>query len=395
MKASIQKRLFRILGVFVVANTLLWVSLAMLLAYVVEDEVIDRILASEILLLQQSYLQTGSLTQPALAELSLYTNLESVPEPLQGQLSASPTGGEVFASGNSHYHFRWLQFSGMSPVLLVAEVSSWLVVSRLSPDLFILLFVGFSVATLFGLVAVYQIAKITTRPLRQLTTAIEQEPRQSPLPHTQQQDEVGVLASAMDGALTGLQQALDRETVFTRDVSHELRTPLTTLRNALTLLPEEKSADPQLEQVSQSCREMEGLLEVLLTLARAESSVMAPLKLRSMLESLLLERMDKHSFDLSLEVPDAMVLEGNEAVSRLLLGNLLDNALHYAKPRRLAIRLEQDALVLENPYDPHIHAPHSGSLGHGLSLVGRLAKAQGWHFSYQKTDSQFQARLCW
>ena len=395
MKPSIQRRLFTILGLFVLANTALWVSLAMLLAYVVEDEVIDRMMASQIGLLQQEYRETGSLGQPGLAELQIYTDPGMVPEPLRSSLSPSPTGGEVFTRDDSHYHFRWLQFGGMAPVLLVAEVSPWLVVSRLSPDLFILLLVGLGVATLFGFVAVYQIARITTRPLRELTAAIEREPRPSPLPHNRQQDEVGVLASAMDNALIGLQRALERETVFTRDVSHELRTPLTTLRNAIALLPDELAAHPQVAQLNHSCQEIEGLLESLLTLAREESSVMAQLRLRPLLESLLLERMGAQDFDVTLELADSLMVQGNERVSRLLLGNLLDNSLHYARPKRLAIYQQPGVLVLANPVDEQGQIPHTASLGHGLSLVRRLAETQGWRFSYEKTRSRFVARLHW
>jgi signal transduction histidine kinase len=398
MKLSIQKRLFGILGMFVLANTLLWTGLALLLAYVVEDEIIDRMLASQVALIQQGYLATGELPKPPLSEISLYPNLESVPTSLQDEIDPRARGGEIFTPAEAHYHYRWLQLPGMAPVLLLAEVSPWLVVTHVSPALLILVMAGFSAALLLGLVAVYYIAGITTRPLRELTAAIEHEPRPHPLPHCDKTDEVGVLASAMDSALLGLQQALSREKVFTRDISHELRTPLTTLRNAIALLPASVAADPNARQLTRSCGEIESLLEALLALARAESSVLEPVPLRSLLERLLLDRaatLESRDFELNLDVPDDVRVTANEQVSKLLLGNLLDNALHYASPAVLNIGMDECSLLLANPLDANDSAPHAASLGHGLSLVERLAQAQGWQFSSETSANQFRVRLSW
>lgn len=398
MRLSIQKRLFGILGLFVLANTLLWLGLALLLAYVVEDEIIDRMLSSQIALVQQDYLATGSLAQPSLSEIRLYRDMESVPTELREKIEYPVGGGEIFTSDKTHYHFRWLQLSGIPPVLMLAEVSPWLVVTHISSDLLVLVTAGFIVNLFLGLVAAYYIARITTRPVCELTAAIEQSPRPSPLPHSEKSDEVGVLASAMDASLRGLQQALSREKAFTRDISHELRTPLTTLRNAITLLPDSISSDPNVSQLVRSCAEIESLLEALLALARAESSVLRPQPLRAILESLLLDRaatLEQRDFKLELEVPDAVRVDANEQVSRLILGNLLDNALHYASPPVLGIRLDANTLVLENPHSSSDSAPHDGSLGHGLSLVERLAHAQGWTFSSENSSQRFIVRLSW
>ena len=398
MKLSIQKRLFGILGLFVLANTLLWTGLALLLAYVVEDEIIDRMLASQVALIQQSYLVTGELPAPSLSEISLYPNLDSAPPNLRDEIDPRARGGEIFTPAEAHYHYRWLQLPGMAPVLLLAEVSPWLVVTHVSPALFILVMAGFCAALLLGLLAVYYIAGITTRPLRELTAAIEKEPRPHLLPHCNKPDEVGVLASAMDSALLGLQQALSREKVFTRDISHELRTPLTTLRNAIALLPPSLAADPNARQLSRSSDEIESLLAALLALARAESSVLESLPLRSLLERLLLDRaaiLERRGFELNLDIPDALRVTANEQVSSLLLGNLLDNALHYASPAVLSITTDGGSLLLENPLDAEDSVPHAASLGHGLSLVERLAQAQGWQFSRAGSTNQFCVRLSW
>ena len=117
-----------------------------------------------------------------------------------------------------------------------------------------------------------------------------------------------------------------------------------------------------------------------------------------MLESLLLDRADtleQRDFELTLEIPDEVRIDANEQVSRLLLGNLLDNALHYACPPVLSIRMEECSVLLANPVSSDQGEPHEDSLGHGLSLVERLADAQGWQFTRESMAGKFLVRLSW
>lgn len=398
MRASIQRRLFAILGLFVLANAALWSGVALLIAYMVEDEIIDRMLASQSRLLVEAHDAGGPLPSPALRELRLYTAGEEVPAPLQEHLASGDPAGEIFTADRTHYHYRLIPLSGRAPVVLVAEVSPWLVVRHMSPALLLLGLAALVLATGLGLVAAAWIARMTTRPLRELTAAIAADPRPKPLPHVGSDDEVGVLASSMSAALENLQLALSREQSFTRDVSHELRTPLTTLRNAIQLLPEALRDDPHGRQLERSSEELEQCLTTLLALARAESTALETLRLRPVLEKILLERSDairERQLALSLELPDDACARGNRQVTRLLLGNLVDNALHYANPPQLDIRLEGNDLVLENPQAEGAVRSHDHSLRHGLALADRLAAAQSWQLETAQRGALFQARLCW
>ena len=396
MRISIQRRLFIILGLFVLANAVLWSALALLLAYVVEDEIIDRVLASQTRLIMESHATTGQLPDPALPELRLYAEAGEVPEQLMPHVSAGQRGGEIFTGDRSHYHYRWITLPGRAPALLVAEVSPWLVVTHISTALLTIALAGLAAGTALGLVVVAQIARITTRPLRELTTAIQSDPRPSPLPHVSDRDEVGVLATSMTTALAKLQQALAREQAFTRDVSHELRTPMTTLKNAVQLMPEAFRADPHVRELEQSSAELASRLTTLLALARAESADRESLQLRPLLEKLLLERADvlqARNFEVSLEVPDDCRTEGSAQITGLLLANLLDNALHYAEPARLRIWIEGGQLCLENPQSTRGRRPHDHSLRHGLGLAQRLCAAQSWQLITRGEGDTFCVRL--
>jgi len=396
MKMSIERRLFLILSVFVLANTLLWAGLTLVLAYVVEDEIIDRVLSSQSSYVQKYWEAEGRLPQPQLTELRLYQSAEELPVDLQGEVSTAVSSGEIFTPGNSHYHFRWLHLVQRSPVLLLAEVSPWLVVTLFSYAQLMFLLTGFLVALALGLVAVYAIARITTRPVRELTAAIEASERPELLPYTAQLDEVGVLAKAMDEALNSLQQALDREVAFTRDISHELRTPLTTLKNAIALLPEEARGNVHARQLQDSCSEMERIVTSLLALARADSPGLSSLNLREQLETLLLERqhtLEDREFTVELDVSPTIVVEGHRHLFRLLLANLFDNALYYASPASLRVSFQSGVLTLQNPISGTEGEAHPQSLGHGLSLVTRLAQAQGWRITTETVDNTFRVTV--
>ncbi len=322
MGSSIRKRLFAILGVFVLCNALVWSGMALLLAYVVEDEIIDRVLATQVSRIVENYSPGGPLPEPGVPEIRLFESVDAAPPAIRDQIEGPPGRGEIFTEEETHYHYRWFALPRGADVLLLAEVSPWLVVTSLSPALMILLLAGLVLATGLGLVAVAMIAGITTRPVRELTAAIESDPRPDPLPHLEKQDEVGTLASAMDAALGNLQEALARERAFTRDVSHELRTPLTTLRNALTLMPRSVESSAHLSQLRNSSDEIERTLASLLALARAESAVLEPMKLRPLLETLLLERsriLESRGFELNVEVPDAAERRAASRISETIM----------------------------------------------------------------------------
>lgn len=382
MSNSIERRLFVTLGAFVLAITLMWAALALVLAYIVEDEIIDRVLASQSQLVVDRWREHGELVSPVLPQLSILSSIDQAPIEVRDLIAGQGQRGEIFTADKTHYHYRWIALAKRNPVLLLAEVSPWLVVSYMSHALLLFIAVGFVVALLLALLAAFAIARITTRPVRELTSAIASEPRTSPMPHQGDQDEVGFLATTIDRALVDLQQALDREVSFTRDISHELRTPLTTMKNAITLLPGEIDRLPQGRQLRASCEEMEQLISSLLALARASSMSMAALPIRALIEELLLKRraeIAERGFDIEIDVPDRLRVNGNRHLTELLLGNLLDNVIYYASPASLQIRCGgAQQLLISNPQGLVDSAPHPQSMGHGLSLVQRLASAQGW-----------------
>src|SRR5207342_1583602 len=89
-------------------------------------------------------------------------------------------------------------------------------------------------------------------------------------------DEVGALAAAFDRYQLRLEAFLRREREFTADASHEMRSPLTVLKAGMDLIADDHSLGPAgkraLLRMQRRAVELNGLLDVLLYLARGESS---------------------------------------------------------------------------------------------------------------------------
>lgn len=130
-------------------------------------------------------------------------------------------------------------------------------------------------------------------PLRQLTTVVESRPPERmqaealekadgmpPIPLTNLDDEVGVLARAIAAREDALQRFMLRESNFTGDVSHELRTPLTIMQGGLEVLELQLQSLPQAEKFSPVVRRllrtterMSNTVRTLLLLARRPEEI--------------------------------------------------------------------------------------------------------------------------
>jgi heavy metal sensor kinase len=105
------------------------------------------------------------------------------------------------------------------------------------------------------------------------------------------------LAETLNSAFGRLEQAFERQTRFTADASHELRTPLTVLLGNLELAVRspglEEGTRESLEASLRAARRMRGLVDSLLTLARADSGAL---------------ELDRQTFDLGDTVEECIQL---------------------------------------------------------------------------------------
>ena len=137
------------------------------------------------------------------------------------------------------------------------------------------------------------------------------------------------------------EQFIKREKNFTRDASHELRTPLAVIKSSLALLQKRQDYQPNelrsLVMIDNTLRDMEGLIETLLLLAREEA---APLPEEDVLINDLLVTLTEQiehalgNAQINLVVKQNCLLSitAAEKVLNILFTNLIRNAFSYTRP---------------------------------------------------------------
>ena len=219
--------------------------------------------------------------------------------------------------------------------------------------------------------------------------------------------ELRPVIDALNGQLSSLEDALERERRFSADVAHELRTPLTT--SLISLEDAQGNKDPvgaalALEQAHAGLNFLARRVEQLLVLARLESGAadgarevvdLAPLAMQVIEE--LAPIIADSRVDMSLQLPDMPVyVAGFAAGISALLRNLVENALrHVPDGGRVELALSDvDECVRidvtdDGPGIPperradvfarfHREAGGRGDgYGLGLSIVQRVAQLHG------------------
>lgn len=190
--------------------------------------------------------------------------------------------------------------------------------------------------------------------------------------------ELRVIAESFNEYHDRTRAYLDRERAFIATVNHELRTPISVIGGAAGLLVAQPGLDAaaaaQAARIARTAGEMEGLVALLLVLAR-DPQRLGDMSETVELQPLLAQLVEDHRHlavgkDLALRLdavaPCAVVAP--PAILQSAIGNLLRNAIEHSDSGEIRVRLLADAtVVIEDP-------------GHGMSpeqvsaIYGRLAR---------------------
>ncbi|MEU6012874.1 HAMP domain-containing sensor histidine kinase [Streptomyces sp. NPDC047515] len=201
------------------------------------------------------------------------------------------------------------------------------------------------------------------------------------------QDEVAIVAGALDTMASTLQRKLQTEQRFTADVAHELRTPLTGLSAAAELLPPGRPS----ELVQDRVRTMRALTEDLLEISRLDART-EPVDLDVHELAPLVERVVRASgagtgircVEDGREGPHAPVrVETDRRRLERVLGNLITNAHKHGRPP--VVLTVDGPTVTVRDHGPGFPAylledgPQrfrtEGGTGHGLGLTIAVGQA--------------------
>lgn len=235
-----------------------------------------------------------------------------------------------------------------------------------------------------------------------------------PMPTLEAPEEVQPLVRSLNDLLARLGDAFDTQRRFAADAAHELRTPLTALTLQIQVArraesPEERAV--ALDRLEQGVKRATRLVQQLLTMARLDPDAARPataFDLAAVAASVVEEKTPfAEQQRLSLALASAPVkLCGQEDALRILLANLVDNALRYTPPGgSVEVRVGPDgdqALVEVADSGPGIpeeerervfdrfyrgrQAPSGGS-GLGLAIVRQVVTLHGGSITLGKSPS--------
>ncbi len=212
-------------------------------------------------------------------------------------------------------------------------------------------------------------------------------------------DEIGKVARSFNQMTERVRQMMDDRERLLADVSHELRSPLARIKVAIELLPESDKQD----SIAQDIREMESLTTVLLEREQMRTQANQSASERINLVALAGDVIDGFGNTppgVELNVPpQSLEINGDAALIRVLIQNLVDNALKFSlpdsKPVAVSLRQTNDEIQIivdddgqgipehqaKKIFEPFVKLNpargHRAGYGLGLNLCQRIVQAQG------------------
>lgn len=240
-------------------------------------------------------------------------------------------------------------------------------------------------------------------------------------------DEIRNLGDNLNKMILELQSIEVMRSDFVSNVSHEFRAPLSAIQGYVTLLSNPALSDEQRKEyftlLSESTRDLSGLVDSVLKLSRLESQNIAPksapFRLDEQLRRVVLlfeSQWAQKDIDLELDLPE-YTYTGNAELLHQIWTNLFGNAVKYTPPHgKIGVRLcpENDGsarveisdtgIGMNDEVKSHIFEKfYQGDSSHraignglGLALVQTACQLTGSSVSVESTEgagSTFTVRL--
>ena len=254
------------------------------------------------------------------------------------------------------------------------------------------------------------------KPMQAITDAIHARSHRdlTPVQPSTPIHELQPLVDAMNALLERVKQGIQQQQAFIADASHQLRTPIAGLHTEAELALREATQPQQRESfrmMVRSTARLSHLIQRLLSLAKADMTVATPVPQQTVHLKMVIEEVCERLIgaaltkqqDVSVEIESSDdQVDGDPVMLAEMLGNLLENAIHYTQEGGqiiLRLRGDEEAVLLEVldngigiPADAHADIfkrfhrlnPNLGNgCGLGLAIVAEIAEWHGASISVQ------------
>jgi two-component system OmpR family sensor kinase len=199
-----------------------------------------------------------------------------------------------------------------------------------------------AIAVIFALLVLAVVGR-ALRPLYRLAEAVGDQSATAlrPIDATGMAPDLRPVVVALNGLMSKFEEALAAQRTFVADAAHELRSPLTALKLQLQLAERAGTATERAQALAKLHERLDRashLVQQLLSLARHESekgaAQLQPVDVGALLASVVADHSalaDSRDIDLGVEDSAPLVLQAEREGLRVLLNNLVDNALRYTQ----------------------------------------------------------------
>jgi signal transduction histidine kinase len=250
---------------------------------------------------------------------------------------------------------------------------------------------------LLGIVYVVQLSQL--RPLRWLKEGVDKvsEGDLSTRVPVVRMDEIGQVGRAFNQMTGRVEQMLNDHDRLMADVSHELRSPLARMKVALEMMPEGDKRN----QIAADIREMEALTAALLERERVKNRAAQPqhdeFDLVALARGVIGSFKDSEPGIELVDSPDALAVTADQTLIRILLQNVIDNAVKFSLQDSAAITvrvasddggvrvtIDDDGSGIPEEFADRVLEPfvkldpargHRNGYGLGLNLCQRIVQA--------------------
>lgn len=248
----------------------------------------------------------------------------------------------------------------------------------------------------------YVLGRFLVAPIQNMSkkvSSLDPEERGQLIGDSYKENELHVIANAIDAYLIKLDQFVDREKEFIDTASHELRTPIAIISGAVDILNKQpntsKVSQRAIFRIKQATKNIAESVNALFILAKDETQLAnsaQSLQLNNLIENIIQENVDalpEKKIKVILTLDDTNIFAPKEPTS-IVLRNLIKNAIVYSDDNLINISLSNGTFEIKNQgkslspehiaslFNKRVRGKDGEGNGLGLYLIKRICRILKW-----------------